>query len=275
MKAKSLKLKRKSIGLIGCGNMGASLLKGFLLQLKLTAENIFICDSSLQKTAELRKEFAGLKESASAEIAEHCDIIILAVKPKDILPLLKQLRPTLKSRKTQPLLISLAASLRLTAIKDALYDSARVIRAMPNLPCLVGQGMSALLAENQEDLSIAEFLFSGMGKTVKLQSEQQMDAATALGASGPAFIFLIVEALADGGVKLGLSREQAQLMAEQMAFGSLSLLRESGRHPAELKDMVASPAGTTIEGLHVLEREGVRGALISAIEAAGLKAGKN
>lgn len=255
--------------------MGGSLLRGFCAQLKLSPENIFICDSSSQKIAALRKELGTLRDSSSSEIAEHCEIVIIAVKPRDVLPLLKQMRPALKSRRSQPLIISLAASLRLAAIKDALYDSARVVRAMPNLPCLVAQGMSALLAENSEDLSIAELLFSGMGQTLQLQNEQQMDAATALGASGPAFVFLIVEALADGGVKLGLSREQAFSMAKQMVHGSLRLLIESGRHPAELKDMVSSPAGTTIEGLHVLEREGLRGTIISALEAAGQRAAKN
>src|SRR5262249_35687053 len=147
----------------------------------------------------------------------------------------------------------------------------QVVRAMPNLPALIGKGMTGLYA-GKADPSVAETIFSTIGKVAVFEKEADIDAVAALSASGAGFLFLIIDALADGGVKLGLSREKAILLAAQTVFGSGAMVLDTGEHPAVLRDLVTSPAGTTIAGIDVLERAGVRGALIAALEAAAHRA---
>ena len=260
------------ISLIGCGNMGGSLIRGFFSKLGLSSDNVIVCDKDADKMGALVKEFGVRGTADCSKAVAGADIIIIALKPKLVPVVLQTIRALIEAEDRLPLVISVAGGVLLQELKEAIGPKARVVRVMPNLPCMVGVGMSAILGESTEDLATTDHLFKSVGMTTTVFSESDMDAATALGSSAPAFVFQFVEALADGGVKLGLSRDQSLTMAIQMVMGSAAMLKETGLHPAQLKDMVASPAGTTISGLHVLESASFRGAVISAIEAAGLKA---
>jgi pyrroline-5-carboxylate reductase len=263
---------KETIAVIGCGNMGGALIGGFCSKLKVDPKRIVACDTDAEKLADLQKRFGVRTSGNPKDAVSGAHVILLALKPKLVGPVLKSLKPVLAARRPTPLLVSIAAGVMLEEIRGIVGPRLRIVRGMPNLPCSIGVGLTAIYGSDPDDVLLAEYLFQGVGETIILQQESEMDAATALGASAPAFIFHVVEALADGGVKVGLTREQAMSMAAQMTRGAVAMILQSGRHPAELKDMVASPGGTTIAGLHVLEKAAVRGAMISAVEAAAVKA---
>jgi pyrroline-5-carboxylate reductase len=200
-------------------------------------------------------------------VVNHCSILVLAVKPQNMADLLREIKPALHARH---LVISIAAGITLKQMADELGASVRLIRVMPNTPCLVGASASAFAASasaTNADVQLTERLLGKVGRAVQVP-EKLLDAVTGLSGSGPAFVAVVIEALADGGVRMGLPRDLALMLATQTVLGSAKLLLETGLHPAQLKDMVASPAGTTIAGLHELERGGVRAALMDAVEAA-------
>jgi len=213
------------------------------------------------------KQTYGVKVEAENSLAASAgDVVILAVKPGVIGTVCDELSGTLRGK----LVVSVAAGVDSQALLDILGADARLVRVMPNTPALVGEGMSALCASGAadgQDLNTVRKVFDAVGKTV-IVPEDQMDAVTALSGSGPAFVFLVIESLADGGVKAGLTRSDAMTLAAQTVLGSARMVAETGKHPGVLKDMVASPSGTTIEGLHHLEKSGLRGALIGAVTAA-------
>jgi pyrroline-5-carboxylate reductase len=205
------------------------------------------------------------------EVVAFGKILILAVKPQTMPALLAEIRPHLTERH---LVVSIAAGITIAQLAAGLGEDRRIVRVMPNTPCLIGASASAYAPgprATEEDLALVDRLFKAVGRAYRLP-EHLLDAVTGLSGSGPAFVYLMIEALSDGGVRVGLPRDIATALAAQTVLGSARMILETGQHPGALKDAVASPAGTTIAGLHALERAGVRGALIDAVEAATRRA---
>ncbi len=253
-------------GLIGTGNMAEALIRGLLAA--GVAERAQLVGSDPR--AERRREIAdlyGIETLAdNAEVARRADILILAVKPQVMTRVLDEIRTQVRP---SALVISIAAGIPLAVIESHL-PRVRVVRTMPNTPALVSAGATAIAAgghATEEDLDAARRIFDSVGMSVTLE-ESQMDAVTGLSGSGPAYMFLIIEALSDAGVKVGLSRYNAQALAAQTVLGSAKLLLETNEHPGRLKDMVTSPGGTAIAGLHTLEAGGLRTTLMNAVEVA-------
>jgi pyrroline-5-carboxylate reductase len=199
-------------------------------------------------------------------VAAESDLLVLAVKPQTMAALLEEIRGVLRS----PLVVSIAAGFTLKQLSAGLGARCRLVRVMPNTPCLVGASASAYTpgeGTTAEDAAIVDRLLNAVGRAFRLP-EHLLDAVTGLSGSGPAFVYLMIEALSDGGVRVGLPREVSTTLAAQTVLGAAKMVLETAQHPGALKDMVASPGGTTIAGLHALERGGVRGALMDAVEAA-------
>lgn len=254
---------------LGLGKMGSSFVQGLLEANVLSAENIVACDP-LVEVKEKNSVYGGIKTFQDNLLGvKKADIILLAVKPQ----LIEEVLEEIKQASTGKLIISIAAGVKIKKIQEKLA-STRIIRVMPNTPSLVKAGMSAIAAGSgvkEEELLLVEKMFKGLGKTIIVE-EKYLDAITGLSGSGPAYIYLIIEALADGGVLMGLPREMALKLAAQTVLGSAKMVLETGKHPGELKDMVTSPAGTTITGLETLEKHGLRGILIDAVKNSTLKA---
>lgn len=258
----------ETIAVVGCGNMGGAILVGFIKRQGIPAARVIACDASRERLEVIGKEI-GCDTATDPRVAvKRADVVVLAVKPKDAPGVIASMAEGLSGRSAQPIVASVVGGLRVETLAAGLGKGARPVRVMPNIACMVGLGLSTLYAPDIADRERVEQLFRGVGDTVIVDREDDLDIATALCASAPAFIFQSIEALADGGVKMGLTREVSLTMAAKMVRGAAAMMVETGLHPAQLKDMVASPAGTTIAGLHVLEEAGVRGAYISAIEAA-------
>jgi pyrroline-5-carboxylate reductase len=255
------------LGLLGAGKMATALARGFIHAGLATAESILASDPFEAARNAIGRD-AGIKTTASnPEVLKFAEIVVLAVKPDQVNDVLAGVRAEFTDRHV---LISIAAGVTLARIETALTPGARVIRVMPNTPALVGESASAFACGNsatREDAQLAQALFSSVGVAFQVK-ESLLDAVTGLSGSGPAYAFLMIEALSDGGVAAGLPRDVATRLAAQTLLGSAKLLLETGLHPGALKDMVTSPGGTTIEGLHELEKAGVRGALVNAVRAA-------
>jgi pyrroline-5-carboxylate reductase len=257
-------LKVARLGFIGAGAMGGALLRGLLTAGRIKAEELVFCDPDPKRQQEMEK----LGVEAALDNAEvlHSPVVVLAVKPQILKNVLDEIRDFIRP---WHLVISIAAGVPLAVLEEALPDG-RVIRAMPNAPLMVQAGMTALAPGSRatpEDLDLALDLFRAVGRAEVVQ-ESLMDAVTALSGSGPAFVAVFLEALADGAVKMGLPRIQAMEFAAQTVLGTALLLLEKNIHPGLLKDLVTSPGGTTIHGLHALEQGAFRAAVISAVEAA-------
>lgn len=256
-------LESKKIGFIGTGKMGEALIKGIFLARLVPAENIFASDADSAKLQLLEKEYKinTCKDNCSTVIGS--DIIIIAVKPQIVPEVLKEINNSIKKQ----LIISIAAGVKIETYESSLPRGTKVIRVMPNIAATVQEAASAISpgsAASKDDLAIASGIFNAIGKSVILP-EYLMDAVTGLSGSGPAYIFTIIEALADGGVYEGLDRNTAKLLAAQTVLGAAKMVLEDGSHTAELKDMVTSPGGTTIRGLRVIEDRGVRIAMMDAV----------
>lgn len=259
------------IGFVGAGKMATALAQGWIRAGLTSAGNI--CASDPVSTA--RTHFSKITGAANladnTQVAAQSNVVVLAVKPQNMPEVIAGLKPALD---TKHLLISIAAGITIKQIADAVGLDKRIIRVMPNTPCLVGASASAFASSTTatpDDIQLTERLLGSVGVAVRV-SERLLDAVTGLSGSGPAFVAVIIEALADGGVRMGLSREMATILATQTVLGSAKMLQETGMHTGLLKDMVASPAGTTIAGLHALERGGLRALLMDAVEAATLRA---
>jgi pyrroline-5-carboxylate reductase len=264
-------LKSKKIGFIGGGNMAEALIKGLLSASFIEAKNLMVADICPVRHEWLRQEYHVKVTDNSCELAKKCDIILLAVKPQAMKEVLESIADDVDDKK---LVISIAAGIPIKTITEHLSPDGKkklgVVRTMPNTPALVHEGVTALTASHKVsagDLKVAHRIFEAVGKTVDV-SEAALDAVTGLSGSGPAYIFMIIEALSDAGVKMGLSRDVANILTLQTVLGSAKLAMESGKHPGELKDQVTSPGGTTISGLHTLEEGGLRTTLMNAVEAA-------
>jgi pyrroline-5-carboxylate reductase len=256
----------KSIGFVGAGNMAEALIRG-LLRGHAVAGKISASAPRPERIAELAERYQIHATSDNPAIAERSEILVLAVKPQIMRKVLDQIADRIRA---DALVISIAAGIPIAAIEGRLRPGTRVVRAMPNTPALVDAAATAISAGGHAtaaDLAAATRIFEAVGVCVTLD-EYQLDAVTGLSGSGPAYIFLILEALSDAGVKVGLSRRTATLLAAQTVLGSAKLLLETNEHPGRLKDMVTSPGGTAITGLHTLEHGGVRTTLMDAVEAA-------
>ncbi len=252
---------------IGGGNMAEALLRGILAANRMRPQDILATDVRQERLAHLETAYRIAVSSDNAAAARQAATVLLAVKPQHMDGVLAELKDAVGEGH---LLVSIAAGIPTAAIAARFPHPVRVIRVMPNTPALVLEGVSALAGGSHatpRDLETARELFEAVGNVV-IVDESLMDAVTGLSGSGPAYVFLIIEALADAGVKAGLPRDIALTLAAQTVRGAARLVLETGKHPGVLKDMVASPAGTTIAGLHALEQGGVRAALINAVEAA-------
>ncbi len=260
-------LRKKKIAILGSGNMGEALVKGLLRAGKTPPESLVCTDPRAERREELQKRYGVQVSADSRAAAAQADLVVLAVKPQVIDALLDEVAPSVDARK---LVISIAAGVPIAAIARKLGAGVRIVRAMPNTPALVGAGAAALARgphATDSDLEQALALFEAVGVAVVVE-EHHLDAVTGLSGSGPAFVFIAIEALADGGVKVGLARPVAMALAAQAVMGSAKLVLETGEHPGRLKDQVTSPGGTSIAGVHALEQHGFRAALIAAVEAA-------
>ncbi len=257
-------IKEKKIGFIGVGKMGTALLTA-LINVNMPREKIYASDK--YRWRDIKRQFR-VNTATNEDVVKQSEIIILAVQPKDLPNVLGEVFPFVTDNK---LIISIAAGVRIDSMRVVLKNKGRLIRVMPNVAALVREAVSGIYCgpkttKGDEELAVA--IFNLIGKTVVIHEESLMDAVTGLSGSGPAYVFEIIEALADGGVKVGLKREDALKLAAQTVKGAAEMILGTGKHPAVLKDMVASPGGTTIYGLAALEKSGVRGALIEAVVAA-------
>ena len=261
---------KEKIGFIGGGKMGEALINGILRAGLSFSDKIMVSDVDKKRLQILEKE-AGIKTTQdNKKITSDSDIIILAVKPNMMGNILDELNSEITSKH---LIISIAAGVPLSFMESSLNEGCRVVRVMPNTPCLVGETAAGYaLGKNatQADGKLVGQLLDAVGKSFLLE-EKHLDAVTGLSGSGPAFIYVVIEALADGGVKMGLPRDVANTLAAQTAFGAAKMVLESDTDIGPLRDSVASPGGTTIEGLHALEKGGLTNVLIDAVEAATKK----
>jgi pyrroline-5-carboxylate reductase len=261
-------LNDKKIGMIGTGNMGNALIDGLILSGTAQAENIICSDASERQLETIREKYPVITTTNNIEVVQKAEILIYAIKPQIMATVLKETAAHLDMSK---LIISIAAGVPMAAIESLLDKDLRLIRVMPNVAVAVREGATAIAAGGQateEDIQLAMAIFDSVGKSIFLKENYLMDAITGLSGSGPAYIFMIVDALADASVKMGLSRNDARILASQTILGSAKLLLETKAHPGELKDSVTSPGGTAIAGLHTLEKGGLRTTLINAVEAA-------
>ena len=259
------------IAFIGGGQMAEALIGGLLAGRLCPAESIWVTDPVAARGDHLKSQFGVRVGSANREATAWANVVVLAVKPQTLPAVLSEVGPALAQ--SQSLVVSIVAGVTIKTIAEQMGGAMRVVRAMPNTPALVREGMTALAlgsGVSEEDSRLARTVFEAVGRVV-LVEERLMDAVTGLSGSGPAYVFLAIEALADGGVQMGLPRQTAELLAAQTVLGAAQLVLESGVHPAQLKDRVASPGGTTIAGLYQLEQGSFRATLMAAVEAATMR----
>jgi pyrroline-5-carboxylate reductase len=260
-------MKSRTLGFLGAGNMAGALIKGLLHAGAIDAQRIIASDVKPERLKQLESSHGIRSTTDNHALVRSVDVLVLAVKPQVVDKVLTAIGQDVKEG---TVVISVAAGVPIAAIEARLPAGARVVRSMPNTPAIALAGATAIAAgthATEEDLRIARALFEAVGRVVTLD-ESQLDAVTGLSGSGPAYVMLMIEALADGGVKVGLHRDTALLLAAQTVYGSAKLLLETGEHPGRLKDMVTSPGGTAIAGLHTLESGGLRRTLIDAVETA-------
>lgn len=257
------------LGFIGAGNMAGAIIKGALEKNVIVPNHIIIYDIDTAKIKELQESYGIHGVASIAELCEKCDILLAAVKPNILPEVLRGLC------NIELPLISIAAGWSAEHIKEFYGEHKRVLRIMPNTPLMVGEGMSVFETPsnfNEHELAFAKKLFGALGK-VSFAQAKQMDAVTAVSGSGPAYVYMFIEALADGGVLCGLPRAQALTLAAQTVLGAAKMVIDTAEHPGALKDAVCSPGGTTIEAVKTLEQHGFRGAVIDAVEQCAKKSG--
>jgi pyrroline-5-carboxylate reductase len=262
-----------TIGFLGAGKMATALAKGVVSAGMVKPAQIRASDPLPAALVSFAKETGAKTDASNAAIVRFANVLIVAVKPAHVAELLEEIRPHLTP---QHLIISIAAGVPISKLENGLGAAARVIRVMPNTPALVSASATAYAlgkGATEADAALAQRLFSAVGIAFQVK-ETLLDAVTGLSGSGPAYIYLIIEALSDGGVASGLPRDIATKLAAQTVFGSAKMVLETGQHPGTLKDNVTSPGGTTIEGLHELEKGKLRGVLMNAVRAATEKSRK-
>jgi pyrroline-5-carboxylate reductase len=255
------------IGFIGAGKMATALAKGMLRGGVASASSLCASDPLVEARDRFCLETGVRVVESNLDVARRSDVLVLAVKPQSMPAALEEIRPAVTA---EHLVISIAAGITIASLGEGLGPNARLVRVMPNTPALIGEGASAYalgVHARPGDEAVVKAFLGSVGEAVCVP-ESLLDAVTGLSGSGPAFVYLVIEALSDGGVRAGLPRDVAMLLAAQTVLGAAKMVRETGEHPGVLKDQVASPGGTTIAGLHALEVAGVRGALIEAVQAA-------
>ncbi len=258
----------RKIGFIGAGNMAEALVKGLLESRVLTNDRIIVSDVMPERLNLLSSLFGVKTTEKNSEVVKFSDFIVLAVKPNLVQKVLQEIKGVLNSKKV---IISIAAGVNTSSISEIAGRKIKIVRVMPNTPALVLAGASVLYCTsliNQGEKEEVKRIFESVGIAYDTDNEALLDAVTGLSGSGPAFAAMFIEALSDGGVKMGLPRSLSLRLAAQTVYGTAKMVLESGVHPAELKDKVSSPGGTTIEGIKELEVRGFRGGVISAVSAA-------
>jgi pyrroline-5-carboxylate reductase len=262
---------KTKIAVIGAGKLGEALIGG-MIDAGIVKKDQFIATAAHPERLEVIQQKFGVKTTLSnGEAVRKAQLVLLCVKPQIVEEVLRQIADDLTPKHV---LISVAASVSTRFLENILGKAIPVIRAMPNTPCLVGEGMTAVAAGTHAtpvQVQAAKKMFDAIGRCVMVD-EKHMDAVTALGASGPAFVYTIIESLIEGGVRVGLPRDVATLMAAQMVHGAATMVLQTGEHPAKLKDTVTTPAGCTVDGLLELEEGGLRATLIKAVDRATRRA---
>ena len=257
--------QNRTIGFIGVGNMGSTLIRSMLANGNYKAADFSVSDPRREALENLAQEFPGIRTSQSNDETAQSGILVLAVKPQIYRKVVTELAPRIDQ---DTLLVTIAAGITLQSVSEWAGGVNRIIRTMPNTPALVSEGMTAICPGpnvHDEELTAVRNMFDSVGKTV-IMPEELMDAYTALAGSSPAWVFMFIEALADAAVKEGIPRVQAYKIAAQAVLGSAKLVLGSNEHPAELKDRVCSPGGTTIAGVAALEKAAFRSAVMQAVE---------
>jgi pyrroline-5-carboxylate reductase len=268
--AEAASMRGRKIGFVGGGNMASALIRGLLQSSTVTADQIRASDVNDDRLEGLRQKYGVETTTDNDELTRWADVIVIAVKPQIVDRILGAISSGLSGG---DLVISIAAGVPIDAIEARLPAGSRVIRSMPNTAAIALAGATAIAPgthATRDDIGVARSLFEAVGRCVTLD-ETLLDAVTGLSGSGPAYVMLMIEALADGGVKVGLGRDIALLLAAQTVYGAAKLQLDTGEHPGRLKDMVTSPGGTAIAGLHTLEAGGLRRTLIDAVEAAATR----
>jgi pyrroline-5-carboxylate reductase len=261
-------LRDKKICILGTGNMGEALVSGLISSASSKPQNIICTDVREAKLDDIHEKYNVQTTADNLEAVIKSDIVIYAIKPQIMAAVLNETAEKLDMSK---LIISIAAGVPMEAIESFLNKKLRLIRVMPNIAAAVKEAATAVAAgkhATEEDIKLAMTIFNSIGKTVFIPENYLMDAITGLSGSGPAYIFLIVEAMADAGVKVGLSRQEALFLSAQTVLGAAKMLIETQEHPGQLRDRVTSPGGTAIAGLATLEQGGLRTTLINAVEVA-------
>lgn len=262
---------KQKIGFIGCGNMAQAMIKG-IIKSKIVEPNTLTVSNPTDKKLNDIKNSTGVNTTQdNRKVAKDSDVIIIAVKPNKYFDVIEEIKDFILEDK---LIVTIAAGITINQVESAFGKPVKVVRTMPNTPALVGEAMSALCKNslvNDNDIDIAEKIFEAFGK-VEIVDEKQIDAVIAVSGSSPAYVYMFIEALADGAVMNGMKRDMAYKMAAQAVLGSAKMVLETGKHPGQLKDDVCSPSGTTIEAVYSLEMNNFRGTVIDAVNSCVRKA---
>jgi len=259
-------LTGKKIGFLGGGNMAEALVKG-LLASGVKPADVLVAEPVAARRSALKKSYKVTATAKNADVVRNCEVVVIAVKPQVVGDALVGIEGNVGDQ----VFVSIAAGVPTARLRALLGPKSKVVRVMPNTPALVGAGAAAIYAAagvGKTDAALARAVFEAVGAVVEVPKESLMDAVTGLSGSGPAFVLSVLEAMSDAGVKAGLARAQANLLAAQTVLGTAKMASESDKGFAALREMVTSPAGTTIEGLQVLEERGLRAAVMGAVEAA-------
>jgi len=260
----------KKLGFIGAGNMASAILEGILTKGLLTADQVCVFDPDAAKLDNLKARLGIIPCGSNEELLEQCETILLAVKPNICGKVLEPIAELFDGK----VLISIVTGWDMDKLHMSVHTNCRILRVMPNTPCMVGEGMCAFdsgYTLNENELAFAKSIFESTGRVVVVPANL-MNAVTGVSGSGPAYVYMFIEALADGGVRAGLSRDMAYELAAQTVIGAGKMVLETGIHPGALKDAVCSPGGTTIEAVSTLETFGMRAAVINAVDACVKKA---
>lgn len=258
------------LGFIGSGNMGGAIARGVVKSGVIAAQDVFVYDTNPQASSALARDTGATCVASAQELTRSADLFVLAVKPVYVKDALAACGDALKGKAV----VSIVAGLSGNALSRLLPEGARCLQTMPNTPAMVNEGVTALCEENtltREEMAFVQRMFEAIGRVYTLPA-RLIEAESAVAGSGPAYAAMFIEAMADGGVLLGLPRAQAMEMAAQTLIGTAKMMLESGKHPGALKDMVCSPGGTTIQAVRALEQGGMRACVIDAVVAAGEKA---
>lgn len=255
------------LGFIGCGNMAQAMITGILEQKVYEKEELIVSDPRQEQVATMKKKFGVEATTDNHKVAEEAEILVLSVKPQVYPAVIKEIKEDVRKKQ---LIVTIAAGVSMAKTERQFGQEVKIVRVMPNTPALVGEGMSGLCCNEYvkpEEFDRVLHIFESFGKAEKI-TENLMDAVVGVSGSSPAYVYMFIEAMADAAVQQGLPRAQAYTFAAQAVMGSAKMVLETGKHPGELKDAVCSPAGTTIEAVRVLEKKGMRSAVMEAVNAA-------